>query len=50
MTTELRAVQLRLGDAEAQLARRAEEAQVSGSQEWMGVSHIVCCGWCADAR
>ncbi|KAI7844734.1 hypothetical protein COHA_001619 [Chlorella ohadii] len=27
MTTELRAVQLRLGDAEAQLARRAEEAQ-----------------------
>ncbi|PRW50911.1 basal body [Chlorella sorokiniana] len=27
MTTELRAVQLRLGDAETQLARRAEEAQ-----------------------
>ena len=28
MTTELRAVQLRLGDAETQLARRVEEAQV----------------------
>ena len=28
MSTELRAAQLRLGDAETQLARRAEEAQV----------------------
>jgi hypothetical protein len=30
MATELRAAELRLGDAETELARRAEEAQVGG--------------------
>lgn len=58
MTTELRARQLRLGDAETQLARRVEEAQVRDWRRvacrwtaqtcmlfWKAGQHIVSLGW-----